>query len=98
MAESAIIRTEVRRAKRARDTALLQSLHTHRVNDVRRAARRSQLAYAYLRGRTRSEIEPGGSCAHWHLGHPEHMALSKEIRRFGTKDPEDLFGWLKAET
>jgi len=54
-AEARIIRLEEGRSR----GELRQALRTHRQWDVRREQRATQLAYGYLRGRARRQIEPG---------------------------------------
>lgn len=56
-AEASIIRIEERRARAARKTELLTSLHLHRVTVVRWEARATYLARAYLAGQSYSTVE-----------------------------------------
>lgn len=53
--EAKIIRREERKT---RDQDLRDGLHRHRVVEVRIEARLTQLAYAYLSGKTRQQVEP----------------------------------------
>jgi len=92
--ESQIIRLEERRAKRLGDTDRLQELHSHRVLDVRRAARHALLAYAFLRGRSRLSMER-------HPIRRDELAaildgVTKNVRRFGG-DPATVEAWLRIE-
>lgn len=57
-AEARIIRAEERRAKHRQQRDLHSQLRSHRVFQVRSAARNTLLAYGYLRGKSYRAIEP----------------------------------------
>ena len=89
-AEARTIRKEERSAKEQRQTALLTSLHLHRVGPVRYEARVSLLAYGVLRGKTRKQIE-GKVTADLDLSYEEHNLRKRVgtlIKKYGT--PEDV--------
>lgn len=82
-AEARIIRAEERKAKASGNRALLDGLHSHRIFDVRSAARRTYIAYGYLRGRRYDQIERNGTGnlhGHWN-------SIARMIVKYG---PE---GW-----
>ena len=58
-AEPAIIRHEMRKALKERDYYSYQSFYSHNKFTVRPEARATQLAYAFLRGKKYSDVEPG---------------------------------------
>ena len=88
-AEAVIIRQEER--KTSGDTRT--SLHLHRTLDVRREARASLLAYAYLRDKPLETLErPGSRKVNW----PDVMRIAKQ---FGGDDfePDTLKRWAGPE-
>lgn len=72
-------------------------LRHHRVWDVRREARASQLAYAFLRGRSYRQVEKEGSTP---LDSSMFERVAQLIAKFGNrKEPgfkEAIYGELKA--
>jgi len=77
-AEARIIRLEERRC--GKDDAARCSLHEHRVGIVRSEQRLSLLAYAFLRGRPLSAVEPRSSTQ------PDWSRVGKLIEKFGTTE------------
>lgn len=61
-----------------------QSLHLHRVNDVRKATRAALLAYGFLRGRTYGQIENKTKNA------PDWIRVIRTITQFSSEDPRVL--------
>ena len=55
--EARIIRKEEIKAKFRKDNNLRESLYEHRTWSVRRAARNTQIAYGYIRGKSYRQIE-----------------------------------------
>lgn len=101
-AEAALIRKQERRAlKSARwnnvhrgNDASYYGLHArlraHRVSRVRKAARASQLAFAFLVGRPYRTVERVGSSA------PDWKEVAKNIRAFSVDaDPDAFEAWRK---
>lgn len=89
--EARIIRTEERKAKARGERALLDGLHTHRIFDVRIAARRTLLAYGYLRGKSYREIERVCNT-------PLHSSDIKSIARMIVKyGPEGWYAYQSDE-
>lgn len=83
-AEARIIRSEEHKWKG--DHPLRETLHNHRVHDVRKEARCSQLAYGFLRGREYRQLETKtheGNSPNWDK--VESIAL-----RFGGGDSREL--------
>ena len=72
--ESQIIRKEI---KKSRDVGLTSSLQGHRIIVVRKEARHSLLAYAFLRGKKYSEVE---NSAH---EIPDFVKVGKLVENFG---------------
>lgn len=70
--ESKIIRLEEQRNKYLR-----VELHEHRVIDVRRESRASQLAYGYIRGRAYTSIEEGACTS------PDWSKVASMVTKFG---------------
>lgn len=67
------------------------SLRMHRINEVRKEARASQLAYAFLRGRSYAVTEHADSIK------PDIAKISAMIGRFGDRKPPEeavLKAWL----
>lgn len=77
-AEARIIRLEERRC--GKDDAARCSLHEHRVGIVRTEQRLSLLAYAFIRGRSLSSVEPKSSTP------PDWNRVGKLVEKFGTTD------------
>lgn len=71
-AEAKIIRAEERKGG-----VMVNSLHFHRVCDVRREARHSQLAYAFIRGVPYKVVEPNSKNA------PNWSYVAKLVEKFG---------------
>jgi hypothetical protein len=82
-AEARIIRLEEGRSR----GALRASLRAHRQWDVRREQRATQLAYGYLRGRARVQIEPG---AHTE---PDWDRVKAMVKKYGAASLEGLQAW-----
>lgn len=72
-AEARIIRREERRAR----GELREELYLHRINDVRRAARSTLLAYGLIRGRTLDQMEPK------RYSEPDWDAIGKMLKKYG---------------
>lgn len=68
-------------------------LWTHRINVVRPEARATQLAYAYLRGRTYRQVEPIRQTE------PEWRRVQKMVENYGPKpfDKAAFDAWRKDE-
>ena len=88
--EAKIIRREERKMK---DQDLKAGLHRHRVVEVRVEARLTQLAYAYLSGKTYQQVEPNAK-------KPVNWSRVKSmVQRYAYPQPfkvEDLDRWVKA--
>lgn len=69
-------------ATRSRDTRL--GLDLHRKNVVRKESRCSNIAYAFLRGRSYSQVE--AKC----YTKPDWEKVEKLIERFSGKDPREM--------
>lgn len=85
--EARIIRLEERRAKARGDYETLTSLYLHRTKDVRNEARATQLAYGFLKGRTRSEIESPSET--FYLSYGEHELKARTgaiVKKYGSED------------
>lgn len=83
-AEGREIRTaESKLGIRAR-AALRSELHEHRVNVVRRAARNTLLAYGFLRGRAREQIEPRQKTL------PNWSEVVRMVGQYGVRPTEDM--------
>lgn len=78
-AEARIIRLEERRA--GEDTDLRCRLHEHRVGAVRTEQRLSLLAYAFLRGKPLSAVEPKRAAE------PDWQRVGQLVAKFGTVSP-----------
>lgn len=91
--EATIIRKEERTVLKRRDWHMVRQgpndivdhfygiyvrLHTHRVHDVRNEARSSQLAYAFLRGKTYAETEKAKEG-----NTPNIRRIAEIVRKFG---------------
>jgi len=87
--EARIIRKEEKKAKERRDYPTLDKLHHHRIFVVRRAARETQLAYAFLRGRDYLTTE---KCKRDNRPTP-YSSTRKEVERLVKK-----YGELESET
>lgn len=97
-AEARVIRLEEKRA--GKNNALREKLYLHRTVDVRKEQRASLLAYAFLRGRPLSAVEPKRrpelewqAAARW-------KRVGEIVKKFGpgTADQEAaLRAWLDAE-
>jgi hypothetical protein len=74
-AESRIIRTE----ERKRPGPARWPLTQHRRGIVRRESRKTLLAYGYLRGRTREQIEVRPRT------HPDWSDISRMVKRYGPR-------------
>jgi hypothetical protein len=85
--EARIIRHEERKTH----GYLREQLHLHRTGIVRRAARNTQLAYAFIRGRSLVQVEPTAQTE------PDWTAIEKMISTYGSKDfdPKQLQQWRK---
>lgn len=96
-AEARIIRLEERRHR----GPYQGDLHGHRVHVVRREARHSHLAYAFIRGHSYQAVEPKAKRA------PDWEAVARLVSKYGLDargtTPEKqaeavaLKGWPKAE-
>jgi hypothetical protein len=75
-AEAKIIRLEEARNKRLR-----YELSMHRRGTVRIAARNTQLAYAFLRGRTYKSVEPTAKTP------PNWKEVERMVRQYGVAAP-----------
>lgn len=73
-AETKIIKKAIRQTK---DVAIKSELRGHHVHVVRREARHSQLAYAFLRGREYCQVE--SKCT----DHPDFKKVEDLVIRFG---------------
>lgn len=82
--EARTIRAEELAAKKARDTALVENLHNHRINKVRPAARHAHLANAFLRGTPYDRVEAPGSRPF------DVTAVAREIRTFGSDATREI--------
>ena len=78
--EARIIRREEQKAKQAKDTTKLNSLHDHRIHVVRKASRNSHLAYGFLRSVPYKVMEQKTH------SEPNWRIIEKEALRFD-KDP-----------
>jgi hypothetical protein len=89
MAEASIIRAETFKAKKRRKIDLLNALTQHRKGIVRQSARRTFLAYGFLRGRAYSAVEPG----HWGMDTNVQWAdVAKMVAKYGsTLDHPELY-------
>ena len=97
--ESRIIRKEEKRIKKVsmayRDKYALERLHLHRINVVRKHARETHLAYAYLKGYSYSEIERTAKTM------PDWKSVEKMIIKYGDETQRGNFqSWpiLKVES
>lgn len=79
-AEARIIRREEFLAKKHGNRALLDGLHAHRTFDVRLAARRTLLAYGYLRGRWYGTIESNAKTA---LAITDIKSIARMVVKYG---------------
>jgi len=59
----------------------LSGLHSHRTQNVREEARATHLAYGFLRGRSRSQIEGGA------LTEPSWDRVEAMVKRYGWRRP-----------
>ena len=75
--EAKIIRLEERKAKKYGNKLLREGLRSHRIWDVRREARASLLAYAFLRGKSYHSIEQTVK------NKPDWDRVVKIIKKFG---------------
>jgi len=100
--ESRDIRKEEFKAKKAGDTSTLNSLHDHRINIVRPAARSAHLAHAFLRRKPYASVE--ASCRKGN--EPNIRSIASTVRKFGTDeqratDPDEMkeiiVSWLAGE-
>jgi hypothetical protein len=73
-AEASIIRTEARRTNRV---ALRNGLTEHCKEVVRKAARNTQLAYGFVRGREYRQIEPGA------YSPPDWKEITRMVKQYG---------------
>jgi hypothetical protein len=86
--EARIIRLE---ECRARDPHNLHELHQHRVDVVRKASRNTLLAYGFLRGRTRAQMEPTAK-NEW-FNRPNWDEVRRMVKQYGlTWQTEHGFG------
>jgi hypothetical protein len=77
---------------------LYQRLHHHRVNDVRRHAQSALLAYAFLRGRRRSQIEGNRRKESPQVFLHVCKGVTDNVKRFGGADHINAVeAWLKDE-
>ena len=93
--EASIIRKEEKREKEKGNTERVQSLHHHRTQRVRRAARSTHLARALLSGKTYAQVEQS-------TRQPLPAGTVKEVERMvSTYAPEvklnDVRRWFLAE-
>lgn len=87
MEEAKIIRKEEARAPYVIDddgTGLRNSLHRHRVIDVRSEARSTHLAYALLRGKTLNQVEIPGSRP------PDIPRIIDMVKKYGTAGSKEV--------
>jgi len=86
----------IREVEQANGGVLREELHNHRVNEVRKAARNAQLAYAFTRGVPLAKVEP------FHRVHNPRNTKEVErlCRKYGPRlfKAEDLQAWFKGET
>lgn len=95
-AEARIIRLEEHRAKAKGQSSKLQHLYTHRFGVVRREARASLLAYAYLRGRAYGSVEQNKHAWSWKK---VIVKVSRIVGHFGgTTQVAPIYAWFKAAT
>lgn len=91
-AEARIIHAQERKTGGAFN-ALRESLHLHRVRDVRGEARATHLAYGYLRGRQWAQIENNTTTE------PDWKKVTAMVRKYGPVEPFDetkFAEWCKA--
>ena len=69
----------IRKEERKTFGILRNELHTHRVRDVRRAARETHIAYGLILGRQLEQIEPGRT----ELEGVDSKNIEKMLRRYG---------------
>jgi len=78
-AEARIIRAQERKTK-GKWNGTREALYLHRVKDVRSEARSTHLAYGYLRGRTRCQIE--NKC----VVEPDWKRVEAMVKKYGALD------------
>jgi hypothetical protein len=83
-AEAAIIRLEECRSH----GELRQQLRSHRQREVRSEQRATQLAYGYLRGKSRAMIEPGAK------SEPDWVKVQRMCVKYG--DASNFEAWKAA--
>lgn len=85
--EARIIRKEEKRIKDGKEENKyhINDLHLHRVGVVRRCARETHLAYAYLRGFSYSDIEKSAKRK------PNWDAVAKMVAKYGTIEQNKEF-------
>ena len=116
-AEATIIRKEENKAKGSfrylknktgmedeyrREQAKWFGLYSHRTQDVRKEARASQLAYAYIRGKSFSDVEANTnpfvyhSVMKWELS-SLGTRIAKMATKYGDKEVtrDDIIEWIK---
>jgi len=106
-AEARIIRLEERRA--GKSNTLREQLYRHRTVDVRREQRASLLAYAFLRGRPLSAVEPRRRPEHVYYRGLREKRVAEIVKKFGAvvhgywkpgdweAKQAELQAWLAAE-
>lgn len=97
--ESRIIRLEER--KSGRDEKLRCLLREHRVKDVRKEARASLLAYAYIKGKPFQSVEKLPKCR---IAEPDWERVRSLVEKFGGLpgfkkgcSREEILAWRSAE-
>ncbi len=88
-AEARIIHEQERKTKGAAYNGVRESLHLHRVMDVRRETRATHLAYGFLRGRTWAQIES------YSTSPPDWKRVEAMVKKYGVLD-ERLAAWRDA--
>lgn len=67
----------IRHAETKTKGRLREELHLHRVNELRRAARNTHVAYALIRGRTLQQVEPNPGYA------PDWSEVERMVKKYG---------------
>ncbi len=93
--EARDIRKEELRARDQRDNATREKLYLHRIHRVRPAARSTQLAYAYLRGREYLATERPA-----HNNPPNLAEICRMVRKYGPEQCKETVeagvkAWLR---
>lgn len=82
----------IRREEQRTHTVLREELHRHRVDVVRHESRATHLAYGFIRGMTREQMEPGwearlkAEAPFWHeLDKALLLKVDAMVKKYGPK-------------